>query len=188
MRMRITRLAAILLGGLPPIVLAQSAEWMHADSAVARLAPSAFPRLPSAVKLDMDHRGCTVPQAWDDSVPHNVVSGAFIKQAQTDWAVLCSIAHTSRILVYRAGTTAIVDSLALAADVGWLQGVGDGKIGFSRVLGTADKKFIVDHAAFYGGPKPPPIDHLGINDIFSGKASMVLYFDGRRWIKLQGAN
>jgi hypothetical protein len=40
----------------------------------------------------------------------------------------------------------------------------------------------------YGGPKPPPLDHEGISDIFIGKASVVWYWYRDRWLKLQGAD
>ncbi|PYR66590.1 MAG: hypothetical protein DMG20_12690 [Acidobacteria bacterium] len=40
----------------------------------------------------------------------------------------------------------------------------------------------------YGGPKPPPIDHLGINDVFIEKASVVWYFYQGKWLQLQGAD
>lgn len=35
---------------------------------------------------------------------------------------------------------------------------------------------------------PPPPDHDGIKDIFVEKASVVLYWHGGRWVKLQGAD
>lgn len=44
------------------------------------------------------------------------------------------------------------------------------------------------HYRAYGGPEPPPIDHQGIDDAFLEKASTTWYYDGGRWLQLQGAD
>ena len=44
------------------------------------------------------------------------------------------------------------------------------------------------HHELYGGPKPPPLDHDGINDMFVGKASVVWYRYQGRWLQLTGAD
>jgi hypothetical protein len=46
----------------------------------------------------------------------------------------------------------------------------------------------VEHYKAYGGEKPPAIDHEGINDLFYGKASEVLYFYRGKWLHLTGAD
>jgi hypothetical protein len=38
------------------------------------------------------------------------------------------------------------------------------------------------------GPKPPPIDHLGIDDAFLEKASVVHYYYQGKWLQLTGAD
>jgi hypothetical protein len=48
------------------------------------------------------------------------------------------------------------------------------------------RKYILDHYRPYGGPKPPPIDHQGI-ECSSGMASSILYFYKGKWLTLQGA-
>jgi hypothetical protein len=37
-------------------------------------------------------------------------------------------------------------------------------------------------------PKPPRIDHQGINDMFYGKASVVYYDFGGKWLGLSGTD
>ena len=59
---------------------------------------------------------------------------------------------------------------------------------FDRGLGTADRKFIVDSYKAYGGPKPPPITHLGINYEFLERASLVRYCHRGKWLELTGAD
>ena len=52
---------------------------------------------------------------------------------------------------------------------------------------SVDRKFIMDHYRAYGGPKPPPIDHQGIES--GGEtASVVLCYYRGKWLKLQGAD
>src|SRR6266404_651311 len=35
-------------------------DWLQADEQTVRLKPSAFPSLPSAVRTELEHRGCTI--------------------------------------------------------------------------------------------------------------------------------
>jgi len=44
------------------------------------------------------------------------------------------------------------------------------------------------HHELYGGPKPPPLHHDGINDMFVGKASVVWYRYQGRWLQRTGAD
>lgn len=43
------------------------------------------------------------------------------------------------------------------------------------------------HVDAYGGPKPPPIDHQGINDGFPN-GSVVWYSYSGKWLKLTGSD
>ncbi|MBL0314113.1 MAG: hypothetical protein IPP78_15735 [Holophagaceae bacterium] len=75
-----------------------------------------------------------------------------------------------------------------AMDIEYLQGMEKGKIVFSRKIATISKKAIIDNVTNYNAPKPPPIDHQGIDDIFSRKASSTLYFYRGKWINIQGGD
>jgi hypothetical protein len=44
------------------------------------------------------------------------------------------------------------------------------------------------HSDPYVAPKPPRIDHQGIDDAFIEKGSSVWYFRAGRWLKLNGAD
>jgi hypothetical protein len=58
---------------------------------------------------------------------------------------------------------------------------------FDWYIRPVDRKFIMEHYRAYGGPKPPPIDHQGIES--GGEtASVVLYYCRGKWLKLQGAD
>jgi hypothetical protein len=90
--------------------------------------------------------------------------------------------------VFRGISATSVVDLAGEPDEGALQEIGNDAIGYSRALGVADATYIREHYARYGGPKPPPLDHDGINDIFIEKGSVVWYWYGGRGLKLTGAD
>ena len=181
----------ILVSGLLPgsPYASDQDKWALADSNVKRLPPSAFPQLPPNIDHYLQAKRCTIPQYDNNPRPHNVIRGHFARAGQDDWAVLCSRNRVSTILVFWNGSTRRPSEIAKAADRNFLQGT-DGRdgIGFSRVIAVADKKYILDHYKAYGGPRPPPITHQGIDDGFMEKASVILYFYRGRWRELQGAD
>jgi hypothetical protein len=69
-----------------------------------------------------------------------------------------------------------------------LQGIGEGRIGYSRAINAASMAYILEHAEAYGGPPPPARDHSGIDDAFIGKASVVRFCSNGEWFILQGAD
>ncbi len=59
---------------------------------------------------------------------------------------------------------------------------------YSRAIRAVGRKFILDHYRWYGGLRPPPLDHQGIEDAFVDKASLVNYCYQGKWLELQGAD
>jgi hypothetical protein len=134
-------------------------------------------------------RGCTIPQTYLSREPHNVISGEFTRQGQIDWAVLCSRGGESSILVFWRGSTKFVSEIAKAPDRGFLQTVSEGgKIAFSRAIESVGGEYILSHYKEYGGRKPPPINHQGIDDAYVEKASVVRYYHRGKWLELKGAD
>ena len=160
-----------------------------ANEKTVRLSPGEFSELSNEIIKNLEKRGCTIPQIWHTKVLHNVISGEFFKKGQTDWAVLCSVNQVSSVLIFWNGSTEKVAEIAKSDDIGYFQVVaGNDEMGFSREIYKVDKKYIIDHYISYGGTKPPPIDHEGINDAFVEKASVVLYLYRGKWRELQGAD
>jgi len=160
-----------------------------ANEQAIRLEPSNFKNLSQEIIQNLEKRRCTIPQTWHIKTPHNVISGEFSKKGQKDWAVLCSINQVSSILIFWNGSTKNVAEIAKSDDISYFQTVAaNDEMGFSRVIDTVDKKYIINHYNSYGGVKPPQIDHEGINDAFAEKASYVLYFHHGKWLELQGAD
>lgn len=172
---RLCRLAIIVVLHAAPL----SAQSVPETQSVRRLSPSEFPALPGAVRTDLEHRGCRIPQPWGATGRENVISGAFTAAHVREWAVLCSVRDTSQVFIYRvdAGSTArVIDSLLPAADRSWMQGVGD-RWGFSRVLRTMPLRYTRHwrHDAD-GQAIPQPVDHDAIEQVFTGKAAEAFYY------------
>jgi len=164
-------------------------RWLKADADVVRLPPTVFRELPRRVARKLVGWGCTIPQAKEISHRHNVIKGTFKRANQTDWAVLCSKGRRSSIIIFWGGSPDSFSKIATVADNVFLQTMdADGKIGFSRHLLPAGKAYILQHYRDYHGPKPPPLNHQGIEDGFLEKASTIYYRFGRRWVALQGAD
>ncbi len=191
------RAVALLYAATAPahVLRAQAAaDFARADSAIVRLEPSAFTALPSPIRRDLERRGCRVPQSFADTRPHNVVRGALSGPGPNDWAVLCSIAGTSRVLIYGGAPRpggAGPDSLALQPDATYLQsGVQDGspwRIGFSRRITVATPTLIRSYAKG-SRASVSRVDHAGIEDSFLEKASRIFYFSAGRWRMFPGAD
>ncbi len=186
--MKVLRIMLLLLVASFAAEIEAQDKRAKADIQTVRLAPNRFSQLPKAVVRDLEKRSCLIPQSYLWNKRHNVLRGEFKRQGQKDWAVLCSKNRKSSVLIYWNGSSRGVSKIASTEDKDFLQTIGDGKIGFSRIIGIANAKYINDHYESYGGPRPPKISHNGINDIFAEKASEVLYLHRGKWLKLQGAD
>jgi hypothetical protein len=187
----LTRFAVWLLAFVVPIPTQQSSrdiDWDKAAREIRRLPPSAFPALPAAIRRELSRKGCMVPQIWSDPEAHNVIRGSFTRKGQTDWAVLCSRGGESSILVFKGGSIEGVLELAMGSDKDSLQVVAAEEIGYSRLIFPADGATILRYWREHGGPKPPPIDHQGIENAFVEKASVILYYYKGKWLWLTGAD
>jgi len=164
-------------------------EWQVAARTIRRLPPDSFPGLPKAIRAALAARGCQVPQSFTRPRPHNVIAGHFARPGQQDWAVLCSHQDSSSILIFWGHTGAAGPTeINRAADASFLQGIGHGRIGYSRIVGVASPAQIREYAAASGGPLPARLDHDGVEDAFAEKTSTVAYFEGGRWRVLTGAD
>ncbi|MDQ1407114.1 MAG: hypothetical protein QOG55_2743 [Acidobacteriaceae bacterium] len=161
---------------------------VEADRQVRRLPPSAFPELPTKIKRELERRGCTIPQVSADKKPQNVINGEFTGKGRTDWAALCSLNRASTILIFRNASAREPLELAPEPDADNLQAGAGTAIEYARSIKPAGRAYILKHYRAYGGPKPPTVDHQGINDAFVGKASVVRYFYAGKWLELTGAD
>ena len=159
------------------------------NRATVRLKPSAFANLPATIREYLERRGCEIPQSFTSKTPHNIIRGRFTTATQIDIAVLCSKGGISTILVFRGRTTSNVAELAPHPDETFMQVVdAGGVVGYSRALGVANSSHIRQHNNEFGGPKPPPVDHDGLEDMFGEKPSVIWYWYRGQWLQLQGSD
>jgi hypothetical protein len=175
--------AAGAAGQIPP-----AADWDRADAETVRLAPGKVDGLPLPIRQGLAQLGCTIPQVFGSGRPGNFVTGRFSSPSQTDVAVLCSRNRMSSILVFAQGSPHPIAEFAEKPDKNFLQDIGNGRIGFSRLLGVAHPQAIRDYYAAYGGPELPPLDHDGVEESFLEKASIVWYSHEGMWLQLTGAD
>jgi hypothetical protein len=167
---------------------ALSAHAADSNKTVRRLRVEDYPELPSGVAAVLQSRHCTIPQPNKDGPARNVIQGEFFGRRQKGWAVLCSSSGKSSILVFRNNNDSSPDEIAEFPDNQFLIDTWQGGTADSREISAADQKFILRHYRAYGGPKPPPIDHNGIDDAFLEKASITWYWHNGKWVQLQGAD
>jgi hypothetical protein len=166
------------------MMLAQNAS----PQKIHRLPPEAFPQLPAGVTKVLRRDGCTIPQPFGVSAPANVIRGKFFNKTNTGWAVLCSDGANSKILVFRNDADASPEELAKAEDKNYLQALANDQTGYSRMISATGRRYIMEHYRAYGGPKPPAIDHSGIDDAILDKASVVHYRYAGKWLELTGSD
>lgn len=174
-------LALLLLG----FAQERPTDFDRAEREIVRVAPTYYLGLPSAVRDALDVRGCTVPQTWGEVWPSNAVRGHFVGASSDDWAVLCSIRGSSSILVFSRGK--VVASLARSPDRQHLAGILPGRAAFERHIDRIAPRAIRDYCRAFE-QQCPPIRHDGIEDSPKSNVSEIRYFDGAKWIVLQGAD
>ena len=89
--------------------------------------------------------------------------------------------------VARSQRLTIEAPAALAREKDEVWDVGFGTLTYPRGIRAANRPYIVEHYRAYGGPKPPPIDHQGIED-GTEKGSTIYYHYRGRWFQLTGAD
>lgn len=156
-------------------------------SSPGRLPPSAFQVLGAELRARLEQRRCAIPQTFADSAPHNVIRGRFSDSVRTDIAVLCLAGSTSSIIVFRGSDPDSIVEIAKQHHAP-AELTMTGEWTFGRAIETVDATYIRTRYERYGGPKPPALNHQGINDIVVGKASAVWYWHSGQWLRLQGAD
>jgi hypothetical protein len=149
---------------------------------ITRLAPTAFGDLPRDAAAALEAGGCTVPQAWGENEPHNVVVGSFGAPGQTDWAVLCSREGNSSVVVIWGGPVTCPSPIASPlADRSFLQNTGLDGILFSR--GISGIRLDPRYWSSPQGPSADSLNHAAISDAFYEKGATAYYCEGGIWIE-----
>jgi hypothetical protein len=160
----------------------------EATRRVVRLDPSSFPDLPDHIQSWMREHRFTVPQSYCDSTAHNVVHGNLDENRVSDWAVLCSRADTSRIIVFWDGRTEKATTLETRADEIFIQTVTQDSAAYSRVLVLETPEKIRSRYRAWESTAPSWVHHDAIGDVYCEKASTVFYWRNGKLESLLGAD
>lgn len=163
-------------------------RWTRAARGITRLSPTAFPELPQAFRTELEQLGCMIPQSEYSGGRGNVIHGSFGATGQDDWAVLCSRGGTSVILLSWGGPTQCPRELRPAEDKHFLQGLGGGRIGFSRGIRPTQTYHVYPGDDTAAVDRDVQLEHDGIDDAFEGKASTVMFCRNGKWISFSGAD
>jgi hypothetical protein len=171
-------LALLLFGTVPTDAELQRLRDLEAAAAreIVRLEPSSLPHLPRPIAEWMVGEGFTIPQSFCATGPHNVVSGHLDEDGSLDWAVLCSRADTSRIVVFWGGSADSTTALHPILDASFLQGIGGDAMGYSRFLLLETPERIRSRYKAWDATVPEWVTHDAIEDYFCEKGSRVVYW------------
>jgi hypothetical protein len=154
---------------------------------IRRLPVSSFPQLPEAVQLELNRRGCLIPQTYEAHAPENVVEASLVRAGSKDWAVLCSVKGTVSLLVFFADRAQPV-VLASAQETERLQEHGTaGVLGFDWGIDAATPKQV--HEAQAGMPNPPPrLDHDALAETVIDQTTVYDFYTGGAWTVVETGN
>lgn len=152
---------------------------------VRHLPPDSFPELPNPIELQLEQRGCLIPQTYEARGPENVIQGSFERPGSSDWAVLCSVKGVTSLLVFLGASTRAPYTLATAQETQRLQRHNrTGELGFNWGIDTAGPERI--HEAQAGmSPRPIRMEHDAIADSTIDHKTAYHYFDEGKWTLLQ---
>lgn len=148
--------------------------------------PDHLKGLPPNVVTELKRLNCMIPQGIIDHT--NAIAGEFAIRGQKDWAVLCSINGKSHIHIFWGGPKKCSSVTGEESDDQYFYKESNGDWAYDRGIEIVGKKFIIEHYEAYGGPKPPPITHDAVDDMWLEKASVVHYCHKGKWIELTGAD
>jgi hypothetical protein len=168
--------------------LDQAARAEEVAHRMRRLPPEAFPELPATIAGVLRARKCSVPQPNAVGKARNVVRGEFFARGEIGWAVFCSVNGSTTLLAFRNDSDTKPDQVTTREDLPFAVELEDGSAVYSFDIGAIDRDSIMNHYGAYGGPKPPPIDHQGIDVGILDKASVTWYFHQGKWLQLTGAD
>ncbi len=151
---------------------------------IRHLPVSAFPQLPAPVQVELNRRGCLIPQTYEAHAPENVIEGSLERVGSRDWAVLCAGKGTVSLLVFFADR-AEPAVLASAQETERLEAHGTaGVLGFDWGIDAATPKQV--HEAQAGMQNPPPrLDHDALAETVIDQTAIYHYFSGNAWVVVE---
>jgi hypothetical protein len=152
---------------------------------IRHLPVSSFPDLPPAVQLQLDRRGCLIPQTYEAHGPENVIHASLERPGSSDWALLCSAQGTVSLLVFFGDTSSQPSTLATAPETERLQSHDpSGVLGFNWGIDPATPEQVHDAQLPMRNP-PPRLDHDALADTLVDRHTVYHFYLKSAWIVLE---
>jgi hypothetical protein len=152
---------------------------------IRHLPVSSFPALPEPFVLQLNRRGCLIPQTYQAHRPENVIHASFERPGSSDWAVLCSVQGTVSLLVFFAGNPADLLVLSSAPEMDCLQAHGvSGVLGFNWAIDPASPEQIQQTRQSMTR-RPLPIDHDALADSIVDGRIVYRFYTNKLWTTLE---
>jgi hypothetical protein len=151
---------------------------------IRRLPVSSFPDLPAALEVELNRRGCLIPQTYEAHAPENVVHASLERPGSSDWAVLCSSQGTVSLLVFFASAPAQLLTLATAPESERLQTHDrSGVLGFNWGIDPVSPERVREAQAGLDA-RPPRLDHDALADSIVDRRTVYHFYSKNAWTLL----
>jgi hypothetical protein len=161
----------------------------HSTSYLIRHLPvSSFPELPASIQIELNKRGCVIPQTYEAHRPENVIHGSFERPGSSDWAVLCSAEGTVSLLVFFSSAPEKPSAVATWPETQRLQ-IHDltGVLGFNWGIDPASPERVRQAQAGME-PRPPRLAHDAIADAAVEHRTVYRYYARSAWTVVDTGN
>jgi len=152
---------------------------------IRHLPISSFPNLPEELAVQLNRRGCLIPQTYEAHHPENVVHASFERPGSSDWAVLCSAQGTVSLLVFFSSAPSKLNVLSAAPETERLQAHDpSGVLGFNWGIDPASPEQVSQAQASLLR-RPTPVDHDALADSLVDQHTVYHFYLKNAWIVLE---
>jgi hypothetical protein len=152
---------------------------------IRHLPVSSFPNLPDELAVQLNRRGCLIPQTYEAHRPENVIHASFQRPGSSDWAVLCSAQGTVSLLVYFSSDPSSLFVLSAAPETERLQAHDpSGVLGFNWGIDPASPEQVRQAQAGLLR-RPALVDHDALADSLVDRHTIYHFYLKNAWIVLE---
>jgi hypothetical protein len=146
---------------------------------------SSYPGLPGELVVQLNRRGCLIPQSFEAHHPENVIHASLERAGSSDWALLCSAEGRVSLLVYFSSAPASLLVLSSAAETDRLQAHDpSGVLGFNWGIDPATPEQIRQAQSGLAN-RPPLVDHDALVDSLLDGRTVYRFYRKSAWTVLE---
>lgn len=155
---------------------------------IRRLPVSSFPELPERIAAQLEKLGCMIPQTYEAHRPENVIHASLERAGSSDWAVLCSVAGTVKLMVFFESAPDSPVVLASDPEIARLEPHDpSGVLGFGWGIDQASPGQVKDAQSGLRR-RPPTLDHDALADVFVERTIIFHFFSKNAWKVIETGN